>query len=248
MTQGDKSPIDLPEDFHLLPFEEKAKYIVELRRRGYTYREIAKMLRVSFRDISMAIKMYGLRQVHHNEFEKLKEKVEELDDGLVEIIEDISKLSKRLEFLERVVGALASMIKGYEEYGIKSKIDKLSTQLESLEREIKTLHAISARHSKEEADLHEGLRKLNSRIDMLSRELEMLNKELLRLREAHSEFERLVCEVLSLLKRYMDNIYEILCAIVEHVDLKIAGEFLKRMTILNAVIKTLMSKLSREER
>jgi hypothetical protein len=49
--------VDLPENVYLLPFEEKARYIVELRRRGYTYREIARILRVSFRDISR--KMHG---------------------------------------------------------------------------------------------------------------------------------------------------------------------------------------------
>jgi len=238
MTQGDKSPIDLPEDFYMLPFEEKAKYIVELRRRGYTYREIAKMLHVSFRDISMAIKTYGVKPVPHDELEKLKERVEDIDNNLAEAIEDVSKHENRLEHLEEVVGALASIIKGYEDFGIRSRIDKLSMQIEALKREIKSLHTISIRHSKEEAYLREELRRLSSRIEMLDRELS-------RLREAHSEFERLEREVLSLLKRYMDSMYEILCAVVEHVGLKLTDEFSRRTTILNTEIENRISELGR---
>jgi len=238
MTQGDKSPIDLPEDFHLLPFEEKAKYIVELRRRGYTYREIARMLHVSFRDISRAIKMYSSSQVRQDELERLKERVEDIDNNLAEAIEDISKHENRLERLEEIVGVLTSITKSYEGFGIRSRIDKLSMQVGSLERGIKSLHAISARHSKELANLYEELRRLSSCIDVL-------NRELSRLREAHSEFERLECEVLSLLKRYMDSMYEILCAVVEHVGLKITDTFSRRMTILNAEIEDKISELSR---
>ncbi|OYT56496.1 MAG: hypothetical protein B6U76_03555 [Desulfurococcales archaeon ex4484_217_2] len=238
MTQGDKSPIDLPEDFHLLPFEEKAKYIVELRRRGYTYREIAKMLHVSFRDISMAIKTYGVKPVPHDELEKLKERVEDIDNNLAEAIEDVSKHENRLEHLEEVVGALASIIKGYEDFGIRSRIDELSVQMEALKREIKSLHTISARHSREEADLREDLRRLSSRIDVLRGELS-------RLREAHSRYERLVYETLSLLRKYMDSVYEILRAAMEHQGLKLSDTFSGRMTILNAEIEDKISELSR---
>ncbi len=46
---------ELPENIALLSPEERRKWIIELRRRGYTYRQIAKMLRVSFRDISRAL-------------------------------------------------------------------------------------------------------------------------------------------------------------------------------------------------
>jgi len=165
MSRNSKSPIDLPEDFHLLPFEEKAKYIVELRRRSYTYRETAKILHVSFRDINMAIKMYGLEHVHHSGFEKLRGRVEDIDDSLAEAIEDISKLRDRLGYLEKVVEALASIIKGYEEARLRSRIEEISMQVEVLREEARSLHAISARHSKEEADMHEELRRLSSRID-----------------------------------------------------------------------------------
>jgi len=43
----------------------------------------------------------------------------------------------------------------------------------------------------------------------------------------------------------MDSIYEILCAVVEHVGLKLTDTFSRHMTILNAEIESKMSELSR---
>ena len=83
-------------------------------------------------------------------------RVEDVDDDLAEAIDNISKLRDMFEYLEKVAGALASVIKGYEESGLKYKIDKPSMQVEALEREIKSLHTISARHGRKEADLREA--------------------------------------------------------------------------------------------
>ena len=75
------------------------------------------------------------------------------------------------------------------------------------------------------------MRRLSSHIDMLSGELS-------RLREAHSKYEHLVYKTLSLLKKYLDSVYEILCAVTEDQGPKLTDTFLRRMTLLSAEIKS----------
>lgn len=62
----------IPEEVALLPPEEKAKLIVELRRQGKTYREIQSQVKVSPRDIKRALDAFG----------KAEGKPEAVDDEL----------------------------------------------------------------------------------------------------------------------------------------------------------------------
>ncbi|RLI74653.1 hypothetical protein DRP04_14470 [Archaeoglobales archaeon] len=78
-----RKDVELPEKVWMLPMEEKAKYIKKLREKGYTYREIAKILKVSFRDISRVLKG----------------------------TEKEEKLEKRVKALERKIDVLERMIK-----------------------------------------------------------------------------------------------------------------------------------------
>lgn len=68
----------VPEEAALLPFEEKAKLVVELRRQGKTYREIAKVLRISPRDMKRALKL----EVRKDEVGELKARVDRLEGAL----------------------------------------------------------------------------------------------------------------------------------------------------------------------
>ena len=66
-----------------LPLDLKSKYIIELRKQGYTYKQIAKLLRVSTRDIARVLK----KEFRKDEIEELKERVERLE----RIIESIKR-------------------------------------------------------------------------------------------------------------------------------------------------------------
>ena len=69
--------MEIPKEVAILPLEEKEKYIIELRKQGKTYREIAKILKVSPVDISRVLR--GV--VKKDEITELKEKVEELENA-----------------------------------------------------------------------------------------------------------------------------------------------------------------------
>jgi len=68
--------MEIPEGVAILPLEEKRRYIIELRKEGKTYREIAKILKVSPVDISRVLR--GV--VKKDEITELKEKVEEISE------------------------------------------------------------------------------------------------------------------------------------------------------------------------
>jgi len=68
--------MEIPKEVAILPLEEKEKYIIELRKQGKTYREIAKILKVSPVDISRVLR--GV--VKKDEITELKEKVGEIMD------------------------------------------------------------------------------------------------------------------------------------------------------------------------
>jgi len=63
------------EQIRALPLDLKSKYIVELRKQGYTYKQIAKLLRVSTRDIARVLK----KEFRKDEIEELKERVGRLE-------------------------------------------------------------------------------------------------------------------------------------------------------------------------
>jgi len=72
----------------LLPFEEKAKLIVELKRQGKTYREIQKALKVSPRDVKRALKL----EVRRDDIEELKGRMGEFDARLSNIEKALAEL------------------------------------------------------------------------------------------------------------------------------------------------------------
>lgn len=72
----------------LLPFEEKARLVVELRKQGKTYREIAKALKISPRDIKRALRLEARR----DEIEELKGRVGRLEERLLRVEEALAGL------------------------------------------------------------------------------------------------------------------------------------------------------------
>jgi len=87
-----------PTDAALLPPEEKAKLIVELRQRGKTYREIQRALKVSPRDVSRALRT----ELHRDEIESLRQRVEKLEDGLHRIENTLTKLDAFRQNVEEI--------------------------------------------------------------------------------------------------------------------------------------------------
>ncbi|PUA32965.1 MAG: hypothetical protein B9J98_03515 [Candidatus Terraquivivens tikiterensis] len=89
--------VEIPGDVALLPFEEKARLIVELRRQGKSYREIQRALKVSPRDVKRALKL----EVHRDEIEELKSKVSRLEDKLLSLEKSLKELRNfKKEFSE----------------------------------------------------------------------------------------------------------------------------------------------------
>jgi len=80
--------MDIPPDVALLPFKEKIKYIIMLRKQGKTYREIQKILKVSPRDISKALELEN----HKDDIEELKNKIGEFEERLLKIEKAIKEL------------------------------------------------------------------------------------------------------------------------------------------------------------
>lgn len=65
-------------DVATLPLELKAEKIVELRRKGLTYAQIARELRVSTRDIARVLKT----ELRRNELQDLKERVDRISEEI----------------------------------------------------------------------------------------------------------------------------------------------------------------------
>jgi chromosome segregation ATPase len=234
-----RTPPDIPEDIYLLPFEEKARYIVELRRRGYTYREIAKMLRVSFRDISMALRMHGRpasSAAVNEELERLRERLDELSENLAEVIRDVGKLEDRVRGAEKVVGTLASVIKDFIDRKIPSRVDELHIKLEGIEKDIRTLHARDGRHSKELAELSDALRKLSSELKGLSGRVSSLEMR-------QGRLERWIKELMPLYTEYVAKLYSLLLSTLKELGMKPRDEFHEYMVSLSKRIDELLSKV-----
>lgn len=88
--------LKIPEDAALLPFEEKARLIVQLRRQGKTYREIQKALKVSPRDVKRALKI----EAHRDEIEELRDRVRMLEQRLLKAERSLAELEEIKEWLE----------------------------------------------------------------------------------------------------------------------------------------------------
>ncbi|MEM4546522.1 MAG: hypothetical protein QW328_07175 [Nitrososphaerota archaeon] len=101
------------EEAALLPFEEKARLIIELRKQGRTYREIAKALKVSPRDIKRALKL----EAHKDEIQTLKSRVESVEKRLNGIEETLiwleSGLNRRFRKDEEMVQCVHMDKEGY---------------------------------------------------------------------------------------------------------------------------------------
>jgi HAMP domain-containing protein len=82
--------LKIPKEAALLPFEEKAKYVIELRRRGKTYREIQKM---SPRDVARALKV----EAHRDEIQELKTAVGRVEDRLNRLNASVKDILSILE-------------------------------------------------------------------------------------------------------------------------------------------------------
>lgn len=85
---------------YLLPPEEKVKYIIELRKQGKTYREIAKELKVSLRDVSAALRQYAPSK----EEQELTSKIKELEKRIRILEEHQKKVSEIIEMFRTGVG------------------------------------------------------------------------------------------------------------------------------------------------
>jgi len=68
-----------------LSTEKKAPMVIELRRKGATYRQIAKWLNISVRDISKILKEHEIKGYAERIEERLA-KLEEKIDGLAKIV------------------------------------------------------------------------------------------------------------------------------------------------------------------
>jgi len=106
---GKAEEVKIPENVALLPFEEKAKLIVALRRQGKTYREIQMLLRVSPRDVKRALKI----EAHKDEVEELKGRMGQLEGKLSNIEKALAELQGfKAEVLE---------LKGWLERGLNMR-------------------------------------------------------------------------------------------------------------------------------
>jgi len=101
---GSVKETEIPAEAALLPFEEKAKYVVELRRKGKTYREIQRILKISPRDVKRALKL----EAHRDEIQELRERVEDvaksigrLESKLKSVDSKLAEVGGVLEWLER---------------------------------------------------------------------------------------------------------------------------------------------------
>jgi len=82
--------------------KEKEKLVIELYEQGYTYREIAKILRISVRDISRILR----REERKDEIDEIKERLNKLEEVVKKIEEGIKKLGDFSDLVLIKVSAL----------------------------------------------------------------------------------------------------------------------------------------------
>lgn len=117
--------------------EALRKRAIELRRNGYSYRQIAKELGCS------VYKIHELISSYENPSERIK-MVIDLADKVEKISSEVSLLSEKLEKLK----ADAEIKRSLEE--LKSRLEKLEKKLSSIEEDVSFIHSSSKRRLRDE--------------------------------------------------------------------------------------------------
>jgi len=159
----------------ILSRREKEEKVKELYEQGYTYREIAKMLRISIRDISRILK-------------------EEKRDEMGEIKERISEIESRIDRIEKQMNDFfeddAKWVEWVNEeiMKINKEIERINSNLHVLRLDSKANYNLLERTNRRLGELYEWVGNLEEQIKKIDRGLRGLYEWVLN--EEEKKFEK----------------------------------------------------------